>query len=156
MADENENQEQLENMSDSAEFAKMAETLQNRCKVANIPFSKDKDFEGDDYCVLELPNGRERRSVAIYGIRNLSKLLQIQFEKFIFLGDYEAVCCYEDSVIEAPIRCKVVHTKSGAKDGELELLLPFSKEAGMLQYDIDLLQFIARKVLIAASSAMTH
>ncbi|MEO7300008.1 MAG: hypothetical protein ABI042_15685 [Verrucomicrobiota bacterium] len=54
------------------------------------------------------------------------------------------------------IRCKVVHTKSGAKEGELELLLPFSKEAGMLQYDIDLVQFIASKVLISASSTITN
>jgi hypothetical protein len=50
------------------------------------------------------------------------------------------------------IRCKIVHTKGTAD--EVELLLPFSKEAAMLGYDIELVQFIARKVLVAASSTL--
>lgn len=50
------------------------------------------------------------------------------------------------------IRCKIVHTKGEASNGEIELLLPFSKEADLLHHDIELIQFIARKVLIAASS----
>ena len=52
------------------------------------------------------------------------------------------------------IRCKIVHTKSDAKNGEFELLLPFSKEAEQLSHDIDLAQFLAQKVLIAASSPL--
>jgi hypothetical protein len=104
MADETESQEQLEIISDSAEFAEMSEALQSRCKLANIKFSKEKDPEGGDYCVLELPNGREKRGFTLFNTTGLNKLLKIPFEKFTFLGDYEAVCCYEDSVIEAPIR----------------------------------------------------
>jgi hypothetical protein len=50
------------------------------------------------------------------------------------------------------IRCKIVHTKGTGE--EVELLLPFSKEAAMLGYDIELVQFIARKVLVAASSTL--
>lgn len=52
------------------------------------------------------------------------------------------------------IRCKIVHTKSGGKDGEVELLLPFSKEADQLSPDVELIQFVAQKVLIAASSQL--
>lgn len=36
-------------------------------------------------------------------------------------------------------------------DGEIELLLPFSEEAELLQYDIELVQYIAQQVLIASS-----
>jgi hypothetical protein len=50
------------------------------------------------------------------------------------------------------IRCKIVHTKTDAKNAELELLLPFSKEAEQLAHDIDLVQFVAQQVLIAAST----
>jgi hypothetical protein len=50
------------------------------------------------------------------------------------------------------IRCKIVHTKSGMSEGDIDLLLPFSKEAQQLYYDIDLVQYIAQQVLIAASS----
>lgn len=50
------------------------------------------------------------------------------------------------------IRCKIVHTKSGSRDGEVELLLPFSAEAEMLYRDIELLGYLAAKVLVAGSS----
>ena len=49
------------------------------------------------------------------------------------------------------IRCKIVHTKSDAGDTEVDLLLPFSKEADQLGFDIELVQYIAQGVLIAAS-----
>jgi hypothetical protein len=52
------------------------------------------------------------------------------------------------------IRCKIVHTKSDGQNGEVELLLPFSKEAEQLYYDIELVQYIAQQVLIAASSPL--
>lgn len=52
------------------------------------------------------------------------------------------------------IRCKIVHTKAGGQDREVELLLPFSKEAEQLYFDIELIQYIARQVLIAASSPL--
>jgi hypothetical protein len=50
------------------------------------------------------------------------------------------------------IRCKIVHTKTDVKNSEFELLLPFSKEAELLAHDIELVQFVAQQVLIAASS----
>lgn len=52
------------------------------------------------------------------------------------------------------IRCKIVHTKSDSRDGAIELLLPFTREAEQLAYDIDLVQFIAQRVLIAGSSPL--
>ena len=50
------------------------------------------------------------------------------------------------------IRCKIVHTKFDGRDNDLELLLPFSKEADLLVFDIELAQYLAQQVLIAASS----
>ena len=50
------------------------------------------------------------------------------------------------------IRCKIVHTKVDSRDGEIELLLPFTKEADRLSFDIELVQYIAQSVLIAAST----
>ena len=53
------------------------------------------------------------------------------------------------------IRCKIVHTKGGSRQGDVELILPFSSEEQMLYLDIDLVQYVARQVLIAASSSLT-
>ena len=52
------------------------------------------------------------------------------------------------------IRCKIVHTKSDAKDGSVELLLPFSKEAEQLFFDIELVQYLAQRVLISGSTQL--
>src|ERR1017187_1659897 len=49
------------------------------------------------------------------------------------------------------IRCKIVHSKSDARDEDAELLLPFSKEASELFFDIQLAKYLAQKVLITAS-----
>jgi len=45
------------------------------------------------------------------------------------------------------LRCRIVHTKD---DIETELLFPFSLEIANIKFDIDLVEFIARKVLIAS------
>ena len=47
------------------------------------------------------------------------------------------------------IRCRIVHSKESI--GDRALLLPFSREARMMQHDIALIEYIARKVIIAAS-----
>lgn len=52
------------------------------------------------------------------------------------------------------IRCKIVHTKSDAIDSEVELLLPFSKQAGQLYHDIDVLEYLAQQVIISASTPL--
>ncbi|MNJ40074.1 hypothetical protein D3C77_349590 [compost metagenome] len=49
------------------------------------------------------------------------------------------------------LRCKIVHTKADSRDSDLELLLPFSKEADLMQFDIELAQYVARQVLISGS-----
>ena len=52
------------------------------------------------------------------------------------------------------IRCSIVHTKNNDRGGDLELLLPFSAEADMISHDIDLVQFVAKSVLISTSSPL--
>jgi len=44
------------------------------------------------------------------------------------------------------LRCRIVHTK---EESDTEILLPFSPDLTLIKYDIDLLEFVARKVLIA-------
>lgn len=49
------------------------------------------------------------------------------------------------------IRCKIVHTKGEEGNEELDLLLPYSKEADSLQEDIELIRLLAQKVIIYTS-----
>ena len=50
------------------------------------------------------------------------------------------------------IRCKIVHTKTDSRDGDVELLLPFTPEAEQLSFDIELVQYLAQLVLVAGST----
>lgn len=50
------------------------------------------------------------------------------------------------------IRCKIVHTKAEGGGEEVELLLPYSKEAEMLSHDIELARYVSQRVLISASA----
>jgi hypothetical protein len=52
------------------------------------------------------------------------------------------------------IRCKIVHTKTDARDSAFELLLPFSAEAEQLSHDIELVQYLAKRVLISSSTSL--
>jgi hypothetical protein len=52
------------------------------------------------------------------------------------------------------LRCKIVHTKTDPRTGDLELLLPFSKEAEQLELDIELAQYLSQQVLVAASAVV--
>jgi hypothetical protein len=53
------------------------------------------------------------------------------------------------------IRCRIVHSKNESRDGEIELLLPFTREAEQLSFDVELVQYLAQQVLIAAGAPFT-
>lgn len=52
------------------------------------------------------------------------------------------------------IRCRIVHTKVDSRDAGVDLLLPFSKDADQLTADIELIQYLARLVLVAGGTPM--
>jgi hypothetical protein len=52
------------------------------------------------------------------------------------------------------IRCRIVHTKGNGATPDVEMLLPFSPQAAQLHHDIELIRFIARAVLVHASSPL--
>jgi hypothetical protein len=56
------------------------------------------------------------------------------------------------------IRCKIVHTKDTGEtdDATAGLLLPFSKEAELMTYDIELMQYVAQQVLVTSSSSFRN
>lgn len=78
------------------------EQLIKRCESAKIPVELG-DFDGDKYLRINLPNGRETRSVTVYNFSRAQELLAIPFEKYVFLGEYEAICSYGDGTIEAAL-----------------------------------------------------
>jgi hypothetical protein len=88
---------------EEVEFDSLWTELEARCKAASIKVEQRKDFEEDRYVRLYLPAGRQTEPIALFTLQQIKSLLLIQFEKYVFLGDYAAICCYEDKVIEAAI-----------------------------------------------------
>ncbi|WP_128104199.1 hypothetical protein [Paenibacillus sp. DCT19] len=52
------------------------------------------------------------------------------------------------------IRCKIVHTKASDVDQNVEMILPFSKQAEYLTYDIELIKLVAQQIIMASGSPM--
>lgn len=77
--------------------------LKKRCEKVGIEV-RERDYEdGQKFTSILLPSGREKRVVPASGER-AKNLANIEFEKFAFLPNLEAICCYSEQHIEAGIR----------------------------------------------------
>lgn len=68
------------------------------------------------------------------------------------LSDSEIILALRDRIYN--IRCKIVHSKSSETDEIVEIILPFSKEAELLNKDIELIKFISQKVITSSANQM--
>lgn len=86
-----------------SEFDAKAAQLVERCDNAGIQH-KRKDFNGEPFLTVQLPNGRRSRQFVLRpGQDTIDSLLSIPFEEYTFLGDYIAIACYNDQTLEAAV-----------------------------------------------------
>ncbi|MER6828247.1 hypothetical protein ABT352_19860 [Streptosporangium sp. NPDC000563] len=102
---------------------------------ACIPAERIREFIDEESLRLEHFTGNRISEVSQINLKN----------KQIDLRDQAANRIYD-------LRCRIVHSKDDAGERYSEMLLPFSEEAGFLGPDVDLVQLLAQKVLIASSS----
>ncbi|MGO8116008.1 hypothetical protein AB9F43_15645 [Rhizobium leguminosarum] len=90
------------------EWKALVADLERRCVASGRKFNKGtfEDLDGlqEEFVHVELPNGKETRKVTITTKDELKAFLDSPFEKLVFLGDLDAICSYEDGIIEATIR----------------------------------------------------
>ena len=98
----------------------------------------------DNDSLWEFFNSNQERK-DFFDIRKKSNSLAKQKVSFASL---EADLRSDISIRIYELRCRIVHTKD---EDELELILPFSPEVGHIKYDLELIEMIARKVIIAGS-----
>lgn len=89
---------------DPAEFAAARDELEKRCSASTIEVKEHVDFIGRKYLTVALPSGREKRLVHLADTEDIKGILSVPFERYVFLGEYHAICSYSDGVIEAGIR----------------------------------------------------
>lgn len=109
MADDEivETEEPGETAEDNKNLARLQHDLEARCKAAELKLEEASDFEGAKYLRLYLPAGRQTYPIALFTAERIENLLAVQFEKYVLLGDYAAICSYADGTIEAGITSAV-------------------------------------------------
>jgi hypothetical protein len=75
-----------------------------RCEIAGIEYARGKFDDGDSYLRLAMPAGRKSRSLTVADPNKANALLAVPFERYRYLEGYEAICSYDDGVIEAAVR----------------------------------------------------
>ncbi len=77
-------------------------SLIERCEKFGIEY----ELEPDNFFTFELrlPSGREKREITIFDDGVANKLAEIEFEKYVFIHGYQAICCYKEKHIEAYIK----------------------------------------------------
>ena len=96
--------ESEENSFDEGQISEdVLEQVRRRCADTRVDVEVRTDTDGDHYVSVLFPNGREKRQITFWDSAKLSKLLEISFEKYVFLGNYIAIANYEDNSIEAVI-----------------------------------------------------
>lgn len=65
-----------------------------------------------------------------------------------YCNSEDLIACISNRIYD--IRCAIVHTKSSQSKEQEAILLPFSRSAEILHYDIKILKFVAKQVLISS------
>lgn len=92
-----------ERRDDPKAYAEAMSVIEERCKASNIEVAKRESANGEKYLNVGMPNGRETRWIHLFGLERMQRFLSTCFERHTFLGDYLAICSYQDSRIEAMI-----------------------------------------------------
>lgn len=95
--------EQVESNPTPEDFEEAKSKLEERCKTANIPIELIEPFNGLPRLKMEINCARGKRSV-VATIDNISNLISIPFEKYVFLSGLEAICSYADGTVEAGVK----------------------------------------------------
>ena len=148
--------------------------IKNLLKSPTFDGSKDSDIS----VILNILEGKkgsllEERKQLVATLKHcidpselLDFLNETEERKRYYASDYKKVSDKKintndaQSIVEQTaeriydLRCKVVHTKNMEGIESEEMILPFSKEADIMAVDVDLVKFLARKVLIASSAPL--
>lgn len=113
---------------DPEAYGRAKAELEERCRSAHIEVSERQFPDGENYLVVGLPNGREKRSINLSSIEQINTFLSIPFERYTFLGDYVAICSYGEGTVEAVVRVAGGHMPSSSPLRRLLSIYRLSKE----------------------------
>ncbi len=78
--------------------------LIDRCQKANRKTQLRIFTENDYLLTVSVPSGREERRLFMIDTEAVSRLMQVEFENYVFIQGYQSICSHRDGLIEAYIR----------------------------------------------------
>ncbi|KOR87600.1 hypothetical protein [Paenibacillus solani] len=125
----------------SNEKTQLMSTLNECIELIELREFLDSNTRREEFFSYKLQDGKKPQAKRLTDIKLSSSM-----------PDNELINALRDRIYN--IRCKIVHSKSNESEEDIEIILPFSKEADLLVYDIELIKFIAQKVIISSSNQM--
>ena len=96
-----ENEERLGKLSST--MRKALEKIIARCEKAGIEYKWGMGFFEKYELLVYIQGGTGKRAINIYDAESAHELLDSDFEKYVFVEGYEAICCYEEKFVEEVI-----------------------------------------------------
>jgi hypothetical protein len=81
----------------------LKQELERRCSEAGLQRGQVLLSSGKNALMIDLPAGRRKKRLIIEDISATERIIEIPFENYHFLSDYEAICSYKEGLIEASI-----------------------------------------------------
>lgn len=109
MSDNNLQVEEEEIESPTENFVAALQEIKERCRASDIKFQQ-KEIEGTTYGTISINSGREKRKIIVSSFESAKKILSIEFENFVYISGFEAICSYSRGIIEATIQAVSIPT----------------------------------------------
>lgn len=101
---DNEDEYSQEEINEAERAQQLVNEIIERCDEADIEYKDYCDTEDigitDVNLDIYLPSGRKKREVNLYSIDDLEEFISVDFEKYIVIGNYAAICRYDEGTIE--------------------------------------------------------
>jgi hypothetical protein len=97
-----ENEEKLGKL--STPMRRALQKIIRRCEKAGMEYGWEMGFEEENVFFVYIQQGTGKHKIIVYDVGRADKLLDSDFEKYVFVEGYlEAICCYEEGWVEAVV-----------------------------------------------------
>ena len=80
------------------------EKIIKRSEKVGIEYKWEQVIDEDYHCVVYIPRGKGKHRSLVYDVEDAKKLLDLDFEKYVFVEGYRvAICCYEEGWVETVV-----------------------------------------------------
>jgi hypothetical protein len=105
-----------ESPEEKAEFATLADQILARCKTAEIKASKrNSGIKDSDSVYIEMPTGKQTRTVFVFGVHSAKNLLSFPFEDYQLMPTYNGIVHRTTGAVEVQLSLRNFDLRTATK-----------------------------------------